>query len=103
VTSSRATPKSRHAGPAHNLLHEADLYRYPFAKTETTQEGAEDSDSPSTENPIDANNHALAALRYLIARIDKHKQIAGPPSTPSAPSPRRNAFDDDDPRWARIA
>lgn len=40
-----------------NLLAEAALYRY-------------DPDKPG-ENPVDDNNHALDALRYLIARIDR--------------------------------
>jgi phage terminase large subunit len=43
-----------------NLIAEARLYRWPTA-TERATVG---------ENPIDANNHALAALRYLVTRID---------------------------------
>jgi hypothetical protein len=46
-----------------NLLAEADLYRY--------------SDEPQhkyTETPVDEHNHALAALRYLIATIDGRKR-----------------------------
>src|SRR5271154_6631366 len=43
-----------------NLLTEAKLYRYPTA-AERKQHG---------EDPIDAHNHALAALRYLIAKLD---------------------------------
>jgi hypothetical protein len=43
----------RHACP--NLFAEAELYQY-----------AEDS-----EKPIDDHNHALDALRYLVARIDR--------------------------------
>ena len=39
-----------------NLLAEAKLYRYP--------------DEPS-EAPIDAHNHALAALRYLVSKLDE--------------------------------
>src|SRR5438094_898253 len=39
-----------------NLIEEAKLYRYPD-KSERAVLG---------ENPIDENNHALAALRYLI-------------------------------------
>jgi hypothetical protein len=38
-----------------NLVREAKLYRY--------------GDEPG-ENPVDADNHALAALRYLVSRID---------------------------------
>ena len=43
-----------------NLIAEASRYRYPAAH-ERTQTG---------ENPVDDNNHALGALRYLISRID---------------------------------
>jgi hypothetical protein len=43
-----------------NLLAEAQLYRYP-----TKRDG-----QPDTETPVDENNHALAALRYLVASID---------------------------------
>lgn len=46
-------------GRCPNLLVEAGLYRYP-----------DSSDGADGENPIDKNNHALAALRYLISRID---------------------------------
>ncbi len=44
-----------------NLVAEAGLYRYPRP----------DERSGSDETPIDADNHALAALRYLIARLDR--------------------------------
>jgi hypothetical protein len=43
-----------------NLLAEAKLYRYP-----QTARG-----EAASEIPIDAHNHALAALRYLVSRID---------------------------------
>lgn len=43
-----------------NLLAEVQLYRYP-----SPREGLADA-----ETPIDDHNHALAALRYLIASID---------------------------------
>ena len=43
-----------------SLCAEAKLYRYP----------SEHERALSGENPIDEHNHALAALRYLIARID---------------------------------
>jgi hypothetical protein len=49
-------------GTCPNLLQEAKLYRYP-----TAQERHGES-----ELPIDADNHALAALRYLVSRIDAH-------------------------------
>lgn len=44
-------------GKCPNLLAEAELYRY----------------ENDTETPLDENNHALAALRYLISRIDERK------------------------------
>jgi hypothetical protein len=61
VTARLRTGRLKVHGPAcPNLLAEARLYRYPTA-TERALLG---------ENPVDANNHALAALRYLISRID---------------------------------
>lgn len=60
------------AGRCPQLLREAQLYRYPSAA-----EGG--------EKPIDANNHALAALRYLIARIDAH--FLARSRTQTAPAP----------------
>lgn len=46
-------------GRCPNLRREAGLYRYP-----KPGEGLE------TENPIDNENHALGALRYLVSRLD---------------------------------
>jgi hypothetical protein len=43
-----------------NLIAESRLYRYPTERERTT----------AGENPIDEHNHALAALRYLIAKLD---------------------------------
>jgi hypothetical protein len=43
-----------------NLLAEAKLYRYP-SPAERALIG---------EKPVDENNHALGALRYLISRLD---------------------------------
>jgi hypothetical protein len=43
-----------------NTLSEARLYRYP-SPSERVRVG---------ENPVDDNNHAMAALRYLISRLD---------------------------------
>jgi hypothetical protein len=42
-----------------NLVHEAARYRYD-----------PDTD-PHDENPLDRDNHALAALRYLVAGLDR--------------------------------
>ena len=43
-----------------NLVAEAKLYRYP----------GEGERAVLGENPVDDNNHALGALRYLISRLD---------------------------------
>jgi hypothetical protein len=54
-----------------NLVAEAQHYRYPDVPDET-----------ATEAPIDAHNHALAALRYLIARLDEATLARGPRPKP---------------------
>ena len=43
-----------------NLLAEARLYRYPAGREA----------GPRGEVPLDRDNHALAALRYLVSRLD---------------------------------
>jgi len=43
-----------------HLIQEASLYRYPTASEQLHQ----------GENPVDEHNHALAALRYLVAGLD---------------------------------
>jgi hypothetical protein len=43
-----------------NLIQEARLYRYPNTQEQIL----------IGENPVDDHNHALAALRYLISRLD---------------------------------
>jgi hypothetical protein len=43
-----------------NLVRESRLYRYP----------GEQERALLGENPIDSDNHALAALRYLVSRLD---------------------------------
>jgi hypothetical protein len=48
-----------------HLLAEARLYRYP-----SPSEGDADP-----ENPIDEHNHALAALRYLVSRLDRRFMV----------------------------
>jgi hypothetical protein len=71
------------------LLTEARLYRYPSAAERAV----------SGEIPVDEHNHALAALRYLISRLDAHfiarlrmrpNRGSGVPPLPSA-TPRRDA------------
>jgi hypothetical protein len=44
-----------------NLLAEARLYRYPTRQARAV----------TGENPVDEHNHALAALRYLVSRLDE--------------------------------
>src|SRR5262245_50681108 len=62
-------------GRCPNLLAEAGLYRY---------EAAADA-----EAPLDEHNHALAALRYLVSRLDEHR-MARPGGAPAAAAkPRR--------------
>jgi hypothetical protein len=70
-----------------NLVAEARRYRYPAAG-EAVHE---------PEHPIDADNHALAALRYLVSRIDARflARLRGGPVIP-APATRRPR------RWLRL-
>jgi hypothetical protein len=69
------------AGACPNLLAEARLYRYATAR----------DGQPQDETPIDEHNHALAALRYLISRIDARnfRRFAHSPAAdePSEPAP----------------
>jgi hypothetical protein len=48
-----------------NLVREADLYHYPAA----------DEACANPEIPVDKHNHALDALRYLIAGLDRHFMV----------------------------
>ncbi len=78
-----------------NLIAEAKLYRWPTA-TERAVHG---------ENPIDAHNHALAALRYLVTRIEvggSRSQEAGDRSQGSVRGPEseeRSRGADDERYW----
>ena len=56
-----------------NLIAEAGLYRY-----------SDDPRERKAEIPVDEHNHALAALRYLIATIDDRRMIPRP-AKPDAP------------------
>ncbi len=42
------------------LLHEAELYHYGDAAADK-----------KAEAPVDDHNHALAALRYLVSRLER--------------------------------
>jgi hypothetical protein len=63
-------------GRCPQLLREAELYRY---STEAQERRA--------EVPVDEHNHALAALRYLISRLDAHRmaRLGGPRAPEEAP------------------
>ena len=56
------------AGACPNLLREASLYRY-----------SDDPTDRRSETPVDAHNHALAALRYLVSKLDARQmaRLAG--------------------------
>jgi hypothetical protein len=55
-----------------NLLAEAKLYRYPKSgiSNSSSESGSTDVGFTGSEAPIDQYNHALAALRYLVSRLD---------------------------------
>src|SRR5262249_28043377 len=61
-------------GRCPNLVYEAGLYRY-----------SDDPGDAGRETPVDEHNHALAALRYLIAALDKGRLARGPrfPASPA--------------------
>jgi hypothetical protein len=73
-----------------NLMAEAVLYRYPEA---------------GGEEPLDRDNHALAALRYLVSRIDARflarLRRPGPDPTDAATDADRSPWNDDD-LWTPI-
>jgi hypothetical protein len=60
---------------ARNLLAEAALYRY-----------SDDATERRAETPVDDNNHALAALRYLVMRLDAGRNVRTAPD----PTPEDN-------------
>jgi hypothetical protein len=63
-------------GRCPNLLAEAGLYRY---STEREDRRA--------ETPVDDHNHALAALRYLVTRLDERRLGRGEGRRPRAAEP----------------
>jgi hypothetical protein len=77
-------------GACPNLLYEAALYRYGEG------EGG-------SEAPVDEHNHALAALRYLVARLDEgrlgrpaRRPPPGAEDAPAAAPPEQS-----EPWWQR--
>jgi hypothetical protein len=74
-----------------NLIREAALYRYP---SEAERLGGD-------ENPVDQDNHALAALRYLVAGLDAAflaRLRRRPAPVPDVPRPRN-----DDTLWTPLS
>jgi hypothetical protein len=70
-----------------NLCREAQLYRYP-------NEGGEE--------PVDDHNHALAALRYLVATVDRRylAELRRPKVEGAAPPQERPG---DEGMWTKIS
>ena len=69
-----------------NLIREAGLYRYPSGQ-----------EADRGENPIDADNHALAALRYLVAGLDarfmaRFRRSPTPADAPDVPTPDNSSL-----------
>lgn len=86
VTERIRTGRLKVAPTCVNLIAESRLYRYP-SSAERAQLG---------ENPIDADNHALAALRYLVSRIPR-RPPAGVRSQGAAV--KKPALEDDESQW----
>ncbi len=79
VTARLRTGRLKVLGPAcPNLVAEAQLYRYPTPR-ERALVG---------EVPVDAHNHALAALRYLLSQIDARFLARLRSGTQTAETPR---------------
>ncbi|HZY85516.1 MAG TPA: terminase family protein, partial [Gemmataceae bacterium] len=78
-----------------NLLAEARLYRYPTAAERAL----------GGENPVDEHNHALAALRYLISRLDARfiARLRRPHDEPNAAPQRGGRAEDDDHLWTTLS
>jgi hypothetical protein len=77
-----------HGAACPNLLAEAKLYRYPTAAERAA----------CGENPVDDHNHALAAIRYLISRLDARfiaRQRRRPEKSPTPPP-------DDEALWTAL-
>ena len=76
-------------------LHEAGMYRWG------------DAEDRRAEVPVDKDNHALAALRYLIATLDRHsftkrRHRLAPPVEPIK-TPEQRATEERDRRYAEMA
>jgi hypothetical protein len=64
-------------GRCPNLLSEASLYRY-----------SDDPRERRAEVPVDEHNHALAALRYLVSRLDARRMARTHPDAPDEAEPK---------------
>ena len=79
-------------GRCPNLLTEAGMYRWGEAEDRRA------------EVPVDKDNHALAALRYLIATIDRHSfPKRGRKSMPPVEEPVKTAEEERERRYAEMA
>jgi hypothetical protein len=63
-------------GRCPNLLYEASLYRY-----------SDEVGERQAEVPVDEHNHALAALRYLISKLDERRMAGRRPGPPPDKKP----------------
>lgn len=61
VTARLRTGRLKIANRCEHLRNEARLYRYPSERERRI----------AGENPVDADNHSLAALRYLVSRLEE--------------------------------
>jgi hypothetical protein len=78
------------AGRCPNLLAEAALYRYD-----------DDPKERRAEVPVDESNHALAALRYLISRLDERRMARPPAADAPDPAPSKPPSPPSRRRWLR--
>jgi hypothetical protein len=74
-------------GQCPNLLAEAELYRY-----------STEAEDKRAETPVDDNNHALAALRYLISQLDALK-LGQRERTPSSAVEESKKLDAAQKKW----
>jgi hypothetical protein len=77
-------------GACPKLCAEADLYRY-----------ADEAHEGGSETPKDRHNHALAALRYLVSRLDARRmaRASGAAPEPKEPQPARRPAE----LWQRLS
>jgi hypothetical protein len=84
-------------GACPNLLYEAALYRYGDGAGERRAEA-----------PVDEHNHALAALRYLVSKLDERHmarpRAARAPDDKAAPTRKRDPWlrYDNEALWTRL-